>query len=226
MVCTLRAAAAPRDTWPVAGTNQQPTRRTQRERREATRLALLDAVVDCLVEVGYARTTTRRVAARASVTPGALQHHFDSKAELLRATVSHIRTRWGTELQSYRPDAKSLRGRHEQLLDRMWSLYRGPLFKALLELNLGVRTDPELAAHLAGSHDEMVRMTAAGIPTLYPEYADRQELLPLVLTGQATMRGLALIGHTGDGDPDAIWPATRAHLLALNALVLDDEALR
>ncbi len=210
----------------VAGAKVDRGRRTQSERREATRLALLDAATDCLVEVGYARTTTRRVAARASVTPGALQHHFDSKAALLRATVTHIRTRWAAELLSYRPDAGSLKGRHEQLLDRMWSLYRGPLFQAMLELSVGVRTDPELAAPLAGAHEEMLRMTAAGIAVLYPEYAERPEMLPLVLTGQATMRGLVLIGHTGDGEPDAIWPATRAHLLALNALVLDDDALR
>ncbi len=201
-------------------------RRTQSERREATRLALLEAAADCLVEVGYARTTTRRVAARASVTPGALQHHFDSKAALLRATVTHIRSRWAEQILSYRPEAETVRQRHEQLLDRMWSLYRGPLFKAMLELSVGARTDKQLAAHLAGAHEEMVRITAAAIPILFPEHADRPEMLPLVLTGQATMRGLVLIGHTGDGDPDAIWPATRAHILALNAVVLDDEALR
>jgi AcrR family transcriptional regulator len=210
----------------MAGAKTERARRTQSERSEATRLALLDAAVDCLVELGYARTTTRRVAARASVTPGALQHHFSSKAELLRATVSHIRTLWAGEILSFRPDAESLKGRHEQLLDRMWSLYRGPLFRAMLELSVGVRTDPALAAPLAGAHEEMVRITAAGIPILFPEHADRPEMLPLVLTGQATMRGLVLIGHTGDGDPDAVWPATRAHILALNALVLDDDALR
>jgi AcrR family transcriptional regulator len=210
----------------MAAARTERARRTQAERREATRLALLDAAADCLVELGYARTTTRRVAARASVTPGALQHHFDSKAALLRATITHIRTRWATEILSYRPDADSLRGRHEQLLDRMWSLYRGPLFKAMLELSVGARTDSELAAHLVGAHEEMIRLTAAGIPILFPEHADRPEMLPLVLTGQATMRGLVLIGHTGDGDPDAIWPTTRAHILALNAAVLDDDALR
>jgi AcrR family transcriptional regulator len=200
----------------MAGARTARDRRTQSERREGTRLALLDAAADCLVEVGYARTTTRRVAARASVT----------KAALLRATVSHIRAQWAREILSYRPDAESLRGRHEQLLDRMWSLYRGPLFQAMLELSVGARTDPELAASLVGAHEEMIRTTAAVIPILFPEHADRPEMLPLVLTGQATMRGLVLIGHTGDGDPDAIWPGTRAHILALNALVLDDDDLR
>src|SRR5579871_1588533 len=116
MVCismTSSAAILPH----MAGAKTERERRTQSERREATRLALLDAAADCLVELGYARTTTRRVAARASVTPGALQHHFSSKAELLRATVSHIRSLWAGEILAFRPDAESLKGRHEQLLD-------------------------------------------------------------------------------------------------------------
>jgi AcrR family transcriptional regulator len=210
----------------MTGAEAARKRRTQSERREATRQSLLYAATDCLVEVGYARTTTRRIAARASVTPGALQHHFGSKADLLRSTVPHIRSRWAGEILAHRPAAGSVKERHEQLLDLMWSLYRGPLFKAMLELAVGARTDPEFADHLAGAHEEMIRITAAGIPILYPEYAERPEMLPLVLTGQATMRGLVLIGHTGDGDPDAIWPSTRAHILALNALVLDDDDLR
>ena len=201
-------------------------RRTQAERSEATRLALLDAAVDCLVAVGYARTTTRRVARTASVTPGALQHHFSSKAQLLRATVAHIRMRWIGEIVSYLPDAASLRERHEQLLDRMWSLYRGPLFLAMLELAVGARTDPQLAAHFTGAHEEISRLNAEGIPILFPEHADRPEMLQLVMTGQAMMRGLVLTGLTGDGDLDALWPTTRNHILALNALVLDDDALR
>ncbi len=108
----------------------------------------------------------------------------------------------------------------------MWSLYRGPLFQAMLELGVGARTDPELSDRMAGAHQEMTRINASVIPILFPEHADRPEMLPLVMTGQATMRGLVLTGLTGDGDPDALWPTTRSHILALNALVLDDDALR
>ena len=210
----------------MAATGGRARRRTQAERRAATRSALLKAAVECLVELGYARTTTRRVAERAGVTAGALQHHFKSKSDLLRATVPHIRNMWTQDILSFHPDAASLRGRHEQLLDRMWSLYRGPLFQAFLELGVGTRTDPELSQQLRGGHKEMMEVNAAVIPILFPEHAGRPDMLPLVMTGQATMRGLVLIGLTGDGDPDALWPATRAHILALNALVLDDDALR
>jgi hypothetical protein len=57
------------------------------------------------------------------------------------------------------------------------------------------------------------------------ELADPPELLPLIATGQATMRGLALMGLAGEVDPDEAWPTTRADILAMNAQVLGDPAL-
>src|ERR1700682_375294 len=96
-----------------------PPRRTQAERRDATRTALLDAAMDCLIEEGYANTTTRRIAERAGVTPGALHHHFSGKAELLTAAVSHISKRFRQEMLGQGlPDAPSLKARFEQVLDQ------------------------------------------------------------------------------------------------------------
>jgi AcrR family transcriptional regulator len=213
---------------PRRETAERPTRRTQAERREATRAALLDAAIDCLIDYGYDKTTTRRIAQRAGVSPGALQHHYASKAELLAETIGHLRAKWIQEIfaEAAAVEGAAVRERHERLLDRMWGLYRGTLFKAMMEIAIGARTDPALAALIRGSHEEMNALNATGIPLLFPEHADNPELTPLVTTGQAAMRGLALVGLTGDGDPDALWPATRAHILTLNAAVLDDDALR
>ena len=54
---------------------------------------------------------------------------------------------------------------------------------------------------------------------------NRPELAQLIATGQATMRGLALAGLAGEWDPDEAWPATREHILAMNAQVLGDPEL-
>jgi AcrR family transcriptional regulator len=225
----LVTVGRPSDTGPVASTTDgagSTARRTQAERRATTRSALLDAAVDSLVESGYAGTTTRGVAARAGVSVGALQHHFSSKAELLAHTVDHIRARWAGELLTQGiPRTRSLRRRHEVLLDRMWRIYRGPLFRAFLELNVAARHDPELRAEIAGSEREMAGWNERFAPLLYPEHADRPELLELITTGQAAMRGLALTGLASDTDPDALWPTTRAHLLDMNAEVLGDPEL-
>lgn len=187
---------------------------------------MLDAAIDCLVEYGYAKTTMRRIAEHAGVTPGALQHHFASKTALLGELVGHIRAKSMTELFADGvPSTRSARKRQVLLLDRMWRIYRGPLFTALIELGIGARTDPELLEHIAGAHDEMGRLNALAAPVLFPEHADRPELLPLIASGQATMRGLALVGLAGEADPEPLWPATRAHIMAMNAQVLGDPTL-
>jgi AcrR family transcriptional regulator len=205
---------------------KKPARRTQAERREATRTALLDAAIECLVSDGYAHTTTRRIAKRAGVTPGAMQHHFSSKAELLIELVGYLRAKWSSEMFAQGlPKTRSLRKRHEQLLDRAWRGYRGPYFQALLELGVGARTDPELMKRLVGSHDEVEHFNAIVAPILYPEHAAHPELLALIVTGQSTMRGLAIAGLSGEFDPDEAWPATRRHILAMNARVLGDPRL-
>ncbi|MDT5024109.1 MAG: hypothetical protein QOE61_535, partial [Micromonosporaceae bacterium] len=53
-------------------------RRTQEQRSAEMRVRLLDATIECLVEYGYAGTTTPRVAEKAGVTRGAQVHHFPS----------------------------------------------------------------------------------------------------------------------------------------------------
>jgi AcrR family transcriptional regulator len=214
-----------RDTQTIAApaSSKKHKRRTQDERRATTHTALLDAAIDCLVEYGYAKTTTRRIAERAGVTPGALQHHFASKTALLGELIGYMRAKSMSEMFAEGvPNTRSIRKRQELLLDRMWRIYRGPLFTALLELGIGARTDPELLKHITGSHDEMGRLNAIAAPILFPEHAERPELIPLIASGQATMRGLALVGLAGEADPDPLWPTTRAHIMAMTAQVLGD----
>ena len=64
-----------------------PARRTQAERRRETRRVLLQAVADCLLEVGYQRTTLAVIAEKAGLTTGAVQHHFASRSELMQAAI-------------------------------------------------------------------------------------------------------------------------------------------
>ena len=60
-------------------------RRTQEERTEATRDALIAAGRDVFARDGYADARTAEISKRARVTRGALYHHFDGKPGLFRA---------------------------------------------------------------------------------------------------------------------------------------------
>ena len=79
-------------------------RRTNGQRSAATQAQVLDAAIDCLVELGYARTTTTEVARRAGVSRGAQTHHFPTKDDLVLAAIDHLLARRNREFQ------RSLRG--------------------------------------------------------------------------------------------------------------------
>ena len=112
-------------------------RRTQAERTAGTRAKLLDAAIDCLVELGFAKTSTQEIARRAGVSRGAQLHHFPTKESLVIAAVEHLVDRRLSEILEAEPGAE--RG-PEILLDA----FSGPLFYAALELWVAARTDPAL----------------------------------------------------------------------------------
>lgn len=86
---------------------QENMRRTNQQRTEATRAALMDAARALFVEKGYAETGTPEVVRMASVTRGALYHHFADKADLFRAVVARESAMVATEIEDASADAGS-----------------------------------------------------------------------------------------------------------------------
>lgn len=65
-------------------------RRTQRERTDATRAALVSTARELFGSNGYAAVGTERIASEAGVTRGALYHQFADKADLFAAVLDQV----------------------------------------------------------------------------------------------------------------------------------------
>jgi AcrR family transcriptional regulator len=190
-------------------------RRSQAQRSEATRAALLDAAIDCLVDGGYSRLTVRQVAARAGVSEGAHWHHFASKEELVTEALRRLVDRIAAELLASERTGGAL-DEHERLgrlLDGLWELHRGELFDAAMEVLLAARTEPPLREVWATMSAEVLRHVTEGAADLVPTLSADPEFPVLMLHALATMRGLAVLAWLPGGDPDLAWRLVRPQLL-------------
>ena len=122
------------------------SRTPQEERSRATRRRLLEATVECLVERGWAGTTTTLIVERAGVSRGAQLHHYPTKTELVIAAVDHVGHEGVAEIRAAASRLKPGRQRTETVLDLLADFFTGPLFVAALELWVAARTDDALRA--------------------------------------------------------------------------------
>lgn len=120
----------------------------QEERSRSTRLRVLEAAVDCLVERGWSGTTTTVVAERAGVSRGAQLHHYRTKSALVVAAVEHLAERRAAELRAEVAALPPGGDRVTRTVDLLASLFTGPLFAAAIEVWVAARSDEPLRAAL------------------------------------------------------------------------------
>ena len=198
-------------------------RRSQAERRADTRAKVLAATIDCLVDQGYAHTSTRHIAKRAGLTVGAVQHHFPSKADLMAAALQALGDRMADQfLAEAGSGGEPSQQRVAQLLDRLWEVHRGPLFDAGLELWVAARSDRELRAAMEEVSRVFSLRIAEGMLQTFPGLVARPGFAERVMVGLATLRGLAIPGFVEVVEPDVLWEIARPQLLEWFQAVVDD----
>jgi AcrR family transcriptional regulator len=103
-------------------------KRTQTERSETTRAALIAAARSLFAERGYSGVGTEELVRASGVTRGALYHHFDGKADLFGAVFEEIERELA---ERFAAEALSKQDPWEALL-------------AALEMFLNVCVEPEV----------------------------------------------------------------------------------
>src|ERR1700691_2142141 len=100
-------------------------RLTQDEKTAETRRRLLDAASVCLIDRGYANTTTSEIAERAGLSRGAQLYHFPKKEELLTSAVEHLFELKFGEIKEKVSRLTNENDRRAMAIDLMWEIANG-----------------------------------------------------------------------------------------------------
>ena len=135
---------------PTKATSKKPPTAASRkgkprwERSQVTRAQILDATIDCFVEIGYVRTTTTEIAKKAGFTRGAVQYYFPTTPHVLEASVKYLTEQWLEQYMEAAANAPPGADYIDYAVDTLWRFVNDRLFIAWQELTAVSRTDPEL----------------------------------------------------------------------------------
>jgi AcrR family transcriptional regulator len=150
----------------------------QQRKSSDTRIAVLDAAIDCLAELGYSRTTNRLIAKRAGVSRGAMLHHYATRQELIESVIDYA---FYCHMEEF---GRAIRGLSDQERKRDnsgisldWELFLSRPHKAYLELTMAARTDKELRDLFVPKAQRHDRIWCDQLLAVFPEWSSDLELL-------------------------------------------------
>jgi AcrR family transcriptional regulator len=189
-------------------------RRSQAERTTETRARLIDATIQCLIQLGYSATTTIAVCERAGVSHGSLLYHYGTRERLLGAALEEIYARLRDPVTAAIADLPEGDERVDALVELMWRAFGAPEFKAVIELWLAAANQPDVGWAVwpeAQAFDSAIQPLAE---QLFPEAAARVPdfSLYISLLFQA-MQGMGLAGAAWPQHADDPTPARVRALL-------------
>jgi len=163
------------------GTSRRPPRaprRRQKDRNAETRLKLIDAAARTIFKLGYGRASIGEIVKEAGLSKGAHLHHFQTKEQLMAATIEHlfaeVRARQERVAIKKPSTVEVIEARFEDAAEAAFD-WR---FIALLEIWMASRTEPLL--HKAFIAYE-ARHAAARRRWVEEYFADEARLTPDLL---------------------------------------------
>lgn len=172
---------------------QTKSRRTQQERRDATVARIIAATVDCLIDHGYAKTSTTRISQRAGVSQGAIFRHFPNRAALMIAVANHI---GDGLLDLFSEDFNNIEGIDDPVFLALALLRRNchhRIHQAWFELQVAARADADLQQALAPIWTRNLSKTQELAGNILPDLAALTDDFPAIVDVMVSLfRGEAL----------------------------------
>ncbi len=166
----------------------------QAQKSASTRQLIIEAAIKCLVDLGYARTTTTVIAAKAGLSRGAMLHHFPSKIGIIRAAVDYLHAK---RLRAFRKamakDPGDAADHVRMGVEGYWAHVKHPWFVAFFEMAVAARTDKELAAILFPAQEAFEHEWYQASLELFPEWKRKGENFVLGFDlSRYVMEGMAI----------------------------------
>lgn len=171
--------------------------RTQQQRREETVARLLQASIDTIIEVGYARASAAVITKRAGVSVGALFRHFETMGDFMAATAYEVLRR---QLETFTKQVAEIPADRPALpaaLTILRDITAGSTNAVLYELMVAARTDEKLMETLQnvlGQYSAKIHDAARALPGAesFPEetFPVIVALMTNVFDGAAIVRGV------------------------------------
>lgn len=197
------ARSQSRDTAARRPQAKRPRRRTQSERSTLTREKVMQAVVDCIVEEGLAKTTAARIARRAGVTWGAIVHQFGDKDSVLLAVLERSFTNLSKSLaDALAGGARTPRERVSLLVDETWQRLTAPTFRAFLEIVFNRRRAAGDGRLRARQEEIIIAFNKRIWMDLFHEFGVNADTIdPARTLVSSTLLGMALLSMIGPRKP-------------------------
>lgn len=114
------------------------------EKQQASRKQILEATIDCFIDIGYAHTTTTEIAKKAGFTRGAVQHYFPTTQHVVKESIKYLTEQWLDRYMSATRKVPPGADYIDYVVDTLWRFVNHRLFIAWNELVAAARTDAEL----------------------------------------------------------------------------------
>lgn len=194
-------------------------RRTQEERSAETRDSLISAAIEVLGEVGYVAATTAAIAQRASVSRGAIQYHFETKADLVVAIMEAIAIELNFRFDVTELAKRPVEVRLDKMIEHYWRVFQTPMFRAGLSIWVALSGDPVLAARVEASLRDLREHVSGVWHELFSDVScTHQELDTILHIVMATLRGSAVAFMGGRESADFREERRVLRAMALHAL--------
>jgi AcrR family transcriptional regulator len=163
---------------------------------DSTRARVIDAAISCILDEGFYRASSNKIARRAGVTWGVIQYHFGTREALLLAVHERGLDELGQCLDDAVITGTTMEARLRSFVDALWSYYGRPEFLAYMQVMLNLSHDPTTADSTRAAlqsvgarvHERMPALVRAVLATDLPD----EEVERIGRFVYNVVRGLAL----------------------------------